>query len=193
MDSIIINGGKSLAGKIKVNGSKNATLPIMTCSLLTNQPLTILNTPDLTDIYTMKALLENHGAVITDDTGKITINSSKITGFTAPYEIVRKMRASIWVLGPLLARFGEAIVSLPGGCAIGARQVDQHIKGLQAMGAQITVEHGNIVAKAKRLKGTRITTDMVTVTGTENLLMAATLAEGLTVLENAAQEPEIPD
>lgn len=198
MDSIIINGGKSLVGKITVNGSKNAALPIMTCALLSDKPLNILNSPNLTDIHTMKALLENHGAVITHDKTDtkdvMTINCNNITNFVAPYEIVRKMRASIWVLGPLLARFGEARVSLPGGCAIGARQVDLHIAVLKAMGANIKIENGYIYAKTKTgLKGTHFVFNKISVGATITGIMAAALARDETLLFNCAQEPEIVD
>ncbi|MBC7717515.1 MAG: UDP-N-acetylglucosamine 1-carboxyvinyltransferase, partial [Pseudorhodobacter sp.] len=175
---------------------KNAALPELCAALLTDEPVTLTNVPQLHDVSTMLKLLANMGTTIersTDQPDAVTLNAGTVTTPQAPYDLVKTMRASILALGPLLARFGEATVSLPGGCAIGSRPVDQHIKGLQAMGADITVEHGYIIAKAKRLKGARITTDMVTVTGTENFLMAATLAEGVTVLENAAQEPEIAD
>ena len=169
---------------------------ILCAALLTAEPVTLTNVPRLQDVSTTLKLLRNMGAKAERSEAQpdtVAIDASAVTSPEAPYDLVKTMRASILVLGPLLARFGEATVSLPGGCAIGSRPVDQHIKGLQAMGAEITVEHGYILAKAKRLKGARITTDMVTVTGTENLLMAATLADGETVLENAAQEPEIPD
>ncbi len=196
MDKLIIRGGRPLRGTVKISGAKNAALPELCAALLTADPVTLRNVPRLQDVSTALKLLRNMGVAIdraeaTPDV--IVLNAGKLSAREAPYDLVKTMRASILVLGPLLARFGEARVSLPGGCAIGSRPVDQHIKGLQAMGAEIVVEHGYIVAKAARLKGARITTDMVTVTGTENLLMAATLAEGETVLENAAQEPEIPD
>ena len=196
MDKLLIRGGRPLQGDVVISGAKNAALPELCAALLTAEPVTLQNVPQLQDVGTTLKLLRNMGvtAVRTDEAPDVvTLTAEPITAPEAPYELVKTMRASILVLGPLLARFGQARVSLPGGCAIGSRPVDQHIKGLQAMGAEITVEHGYIVAKAKRLKGARITTDMVTVTGTENLLMAATLAEGETVLENAAQEPEIPD
>jgi len=196
MDKLIIRGGRRLSGTVTISGAKNAALPELCAALLTAEPVTLRNVPRLQDVSTACKLLRNMGVVIDrpDSTSDVVLlNAAKVSSREAPYDLVKTMRASILVLGPLLARFGEARVSLPGGCAIGSRPVDQHIKGLQAMGAEITVEHGYIVAKAKRLKGTRITTDMVTVTGTENLLMAATLAEGETILENAAQEPEIPD
>jgi UDP-N-acetylglucosamine 1-carboxyvinyltransferase len=196
MDKLIIRGGRPLAGEVTISGAKNAALPELCAALLVPEPVTLVNVPRLQDVATTLKLLRNMGATAERSASwldEVAIDASGVTSPEAPYELVKTMRASILVLGPLLARFGEATVSLPGGCAIGSRPVDQHIKGLQAMGAEITVEHGYIMAKARRLKGARITTDMVTVTGTENLLMAATLAEGETVLENAAQEPEIPD
>ena len=179
-----------------ISGAKNAALPELCAALLTAEPVTLTNVPRLQDVSTTLKLLRNMGATAERSETQpdaVTLDTSTVTSPEAPYDLVKTMRASILVLGPLLARFGEATVSLPGGCAIGSRPVDQHIKGLQAMGAQITVEHGYIIAKTPRLQGARITTDMVTVTGTENLLMAATLAEGETVLENAAQEPEVAD
>ena len=196
MDKLLIRGGRSLQGEVVISGAKNAALPELCAALLTADPVTLQNVPQLQDVGTTLKLLRNMGVTAQQEgTSRdvVTLKAEPVTAAEAPYELVKTMRASILVLGPLLARFGEARVSLPGGCAIGSRPVDQHIKGLQAMGAEITVEHGYIVARAKRLKGARITTDMVTVTGTENLLMAATLAEGETVLENAAEEPEIPD
>jgi UDP-N-acetylglucosamine 1-carboxyvinyltransferase len=196
MDKLLIRGGRQLEGSVTISGAKNAALPELCAALLTADPVTLANVPRLQDVNTALKLLRNMGVVIDrndDRPDVITLNAGSLTNRGAPYDLVKTMRASILVLGPLLARFGEARVSLPGGCAIGSRPVDQHIKGLQAMGAEIVVEHGYIVAKAARLKGARITTDMVTVTGTENLLMAATLADGETILENAAQEPEIPD
>ncbi|HEY4069375.1 MAG TPA: UDP-N-acetylglucosamine 1-carboxyvinyltransferase [Burkholderiaceae bacterium] len=196
MDKLIIRGGRALKGTVTISGAKNAALPELCAALLTAEPVTLRNVPRLQDVSTALKLLRNLGVAIdrSDATPDVIgLNAGQLSSREAPYELVKTMRASILVLGPLLARFGEARVSLPGGCAIGSRPVDQHIKGLQAMGAEISVEHGYIVAKAKRLQGTRITTDMVTVTGTENLLMAAALANGETVLENAAQEPEIPD
>lgn len=196
MDKLLIRGGRRLEGEVPVSGAKNAALPELCAALLTAEPVTLTNVPRLQDVGTTLKLLRNMGAKAERSQAQpdtVTLDASEVTSPEAPYDLVKTMRASILVLGPLLARFGEATVSLPGGCAIGSRPVDQHIKGLQAMGAEITVEHGYILAKCKRLKGARITTDMVTVTGTENLLMAATLAEGETVLENAAQEPEIPD
>ena len=196
MDKLLIRGGRSLQGEVVISGAKNAALPELCAALLTADAVTLQNVPQLQDVGTTLKLLRNMGVTAQQEgTNRdvVTLKAEPVTACEAPYELVKTMRASILVQGPLLARFGEARVSLPGGCAIGSRPVDQHIKGLQAMGAEITVEHGYIVAKAKRLKGARITTDMVTVTGTENLLMAATLAEGETVLENAAEEPEIPD
>ena len=196
MDKFRIRGGRRLSGEIAISGAKNAALPELCAALLTAERVHLANVPGLHDVTTMLKLLRTMGVVAErGEAGEatVTLRASDVTSRMAEYELVKTMRASILVLGPLLARFGEARVSLPGGCGIGTRPVDQHIKGLQAMGAQISVEHGYIVARAARLKGARITTDMVTVTGTENLLMAATLAEGETVLENAAQEPEIPD
>ena len=196
MDKLLIRGGRRLEGEVVISGAKNAALPELCAALLTAEPVTLTNVPRLQDVSTTLKLLRNMGAKAERSEAQpdtVTLDAGPVSSPEAPYDLVKTMRASILVLGPLLARFGEATVSLPGGCAIGSRPVDQHIKGLQAMGADITVEHGYIIAKAKRLKGARITTDMVTVTGTENLLMAATLAEGETVLENAAQEPEIPD
>ena len=196
MDRLLIRGGRRLEGTVTISGAKNAALPELCAALLTAEPVVLHNVPRLQDVSTALKLLRNMGVGIDRSDAQpdvVTLNAAVLSAREAPYDLVKTMRASILVLGPLLARFGQARVSLPGGCAIGSRPVDQHIKGLQAMGAEITVEHGYIVAKAARLKGARITTDMVTVTGTENLLMAATLAEGETVLENAAQEPEIPD
>lgn len=193
MDKIRITGGQKLHGDITISGAKNAALPILCASLLTADDIQLHNVPRLRDIDTACKLLAQLGVKSQVDDENVTLNAGQISSLEAPYELVKTMRASILVLGPLLARFGEARVSLPGGCAIGQRPVDQHIKGLRAMGASIELEHGFVVAKAKRLKGASIRTDMVTVTGTENLLMAATLAEGETILENAAQEPEIVD
>ncbi|QJQ06882.1 UDP-N-acetylglucosamine 1-carboxyvinyltransferase [Undibacterium piscinae] len=193
MDKLLITGGYRLNGEINISGAKNAALPILCAGLLTADDVVLHNVPALQDVATMLKLLRQMGLSVTQEDGVVTLNGGAISSLEAPYEMVKTMRASILVLGPLLARFGEAKVSLPGGCAIGSRPVDQHIKGLQAMGAEITIEAGYIHAKAKRLKGTRVVTDMITVTGTENLLMAATLAEGETVLENAAREPEVTD
>ena len=199
MDKLLVRGGKTLQGTVQISGAKNAALPEMCATLLTAEPVKLLNMPRLHDVRTMRRLLENMGVQIEThgERGGMSFHAADPLTAEAPYELVKTMRASILALGPLLARFGQAKVSLPGGCAIGSRPVDQHIKGLQAMGAEITVEHGYILAKLPagqtRLKGARIVTDMVTVTGTENFLMAACLAEGVTVLENAAQEPEISD
>ncbi|MEO7336414.1 MAG: UDP-N-acetylglucosamine 1-carboxyvinyltransferase [Caldimonas sp.] len=193
MDKLLIRGGRPLEGTVTISGAKNAALPEMCAALLTDEELSLRNVPRLQDVTTTCKLLESLGVAVERGAEAMTLRANRVTSREASYDLVKTMRASILVLGPLLARFGEARVSLPGGCGIGSRPVDQHIKGLQAMGAEISVEHGYIVAKAKRLKGARITTDMVTVTGTENLLMAATLADGETILENAAQEPEIPD
>ncbi|MFC5459917.1 UDP-N-acetylglucosamine 1-carboxyvinyltransferase [Massilia niabensis] len=193
MDKLQIVGGKPLNGEIAVSGAKNAALPILCAGLLTSGDVELSNVPRLHDVKTILRLLEQTGLKVVQDDENVTLNGANITSLEAPYELVKTMRASILVLGPLLARFGEAKVSLPGGCAIGSRPVDQHIKGLRQMGAEITIEGGYIYAKAKKLKGARILTDMITVTGTENLLMAATLAEGETILENAAREPEVTD
>lgn len=194
MDKLQITGGNRLNGEVNISGAKNAALPNLCASLLSADPITLHNVPDLNDIGTTLRLLGRMGVKSArDGDGQLTLDASQVDSLEAPYELVKTMRASILVLGPLLSRFGEARVSLPGGCAIGQRPVDQHIKGLEAMGADIRIEHGFVVAKAKRLKGASIRTDMVTVTGTENLMMAATLAEGRTTLENAAREPEIVD
>ncbi len=193
MDQLKIIGGNRLDGEIAISGAKNAALPILCAGLLTAGDLELTNVPRLHDVKTMLKLLAKTGLKVDQDDERVTLNGSAIDTLEAPYELVKTMRASILVLGPLLARFGEAKVSLPGGCAIGSRPVDQHIKGLEALGAEITIEGGYIYAKCKKLKGARIHTDMITVTGTENLLMAATLAEGETVLENAAREPEVTD
>lgn len=193
MQKLVITGGVALEGEIKASGAKNAALPLLACALLTDEPMTFVNVPDLADVHTMLKLLEELGCKVTQEGHKVTIDASHITSTEAPYDLVKTMRASILVLGPLLARFGKAQVSLPGGCSIGARPVDQHIKGLKALGADISIEHGYVTAHADKLIGTNIVTDMVTVTGTENLLMAAVLAEGTTVLANAAREPEVAD
>ena len=193
MDKLVIEGGRPLAGEVRISGAKNAALPILCASLLTAEPLHLQNVPDLQDVRTTLKLLAQMGVREARAPQQLTLDAAAVDNPVAPYELVKTMRASILVLGPLVARFGHARVSLPGGCAIGARPVDQHIKGLQAMGAQISIEHGYIEARAKRLKGARIMTDMITVTGTENLLMAAVLADGETVLENAAREPEVGD
>ena len=193
MDKLLIRGGKRLSGEIAISGAKNAALPILCAGLLTADTLQLSNVPKLQDVATMQKLLQQMGLGIEERDGVLALCGRDVNRLEAPYEMVKTMRASILVLGPLLARFGEAKVSLPGGCAIGSRPVDQHIKGLQAMGAEIRIEAGYIHAKAKKLKGTRIVTDMITVTGTENLLMAAALADGETVLDNAAREPEVTD
>jgi UDP-N-acetylglucosamine 1-carboxyvinyltransferase len=193
MDKLLIRGGHRLAGEIEIAGAKNAALPILCAGLLTADTLALSNVPKLQDVATMQKLLRQMGLAIEDTGAVLELCGRDVAKLEAPYEMVKTMRASILVLGPLLARFGEAKVSLPGGCAIGSRPVDQHIKGLQAMGAEIRIEAGYIHARAKRLKGARIVTDMITVTGTENLMMAASLADGVTVLENAAREPEVSD
>jgi len=198
MDKLLIRGGRSLQGTIDVAGAKNAALPELCAALLSAEPVTLANVPRLQDVSTMLKLIRNMGVTAEHhEDGSVALDAGSLNNPEAPYELVKTMRASVLALGPLLARFGKAKVSLPGGCAIGSRPVDQHIKGLQAMGADISVEHGYMLASLPagrtRLKGARITTDMVTVTGTENFLMAAALAEGETILENAAQEPEIPD
>ncbi len=194
MDKLRIHGGIPLKGEVTISGAKNAALPILCAALLSPEPVVFWNVPRLHDVGTTLKLLASMGAKCQrrlDDA--IEIDASAIHSAVASYDLVKTMRASILVLGPLIARFGEAKVSLPGGCAIGQRPVDQHIKGLQAMGADINIEHGYIHAKAEQLRGTRIVTDMVTVTGTENLMMAATLADGDTIIENAAREPEVVD
>ncbi len=193
MDKLVISGGRALRGEVGISGAKNAALPILCAALLTSEPVTLTNVPSLHDIRTLLKLLVQMGVKVAQEGDTVTLDASALGNPTAPYELVKTMRASILVLGPLLARCGEAHVSLPGGCAIGARPVDQHIRGLQSMGGDIRVEHGYINARAPRLKGARLFTDLVTVTGTENLMMAACLAEGDTVIENAAREPEIVD
>lgn len=193
MDKLRITGGSKLDGEVLISGAKNAALPILCASLLTNEPLRLSNVPRLNDISTTLKLLAQMGVKSSRDGNDVNICADQVTSVEAPYEMVKTMRASILVLGPLVARFGEARVSLPGGCAIGQRPVDQHIQGLAALGADIRIEHGFVVAKASRLKGAVVRTDMVTVTGTENLMMAAVLAEGRTILENAAREPEVVD
>src|SRR5690349_17306552 len=193
MDKLRVTGGGPLEGEVRISGAKNAALPMMCAALLSEQPLRLSNVPRLMDTSTMAKLLGQLGVEVERSENQVTLRSREISNPTAAYELVKTMRASILVLGPLLARCGEAKVSLPGGCAIGARPVDQHIKGLQAMGAEIDIEHGYILARAKRLKGARIITDMITVTGTEHLLMAAVVSEGETVIENAAREPEVGD
>jgi UDP-N-acetylglucosamine 1-carboxyvinyltransferase len=193
MDKLRITGGATLAGEVAVAGAKNAALPILAATLLTADEVELANVPQLADVTTMGRLLAGMGARLAREGDRVVARAEAIGAAEAPYEMVKTMRASILVLGPLLARFGQARVSLPGGCAIGARPVDQHIKGLRALGARLQIEHGYIVAEASRLKGARVVTDMVTVTGTENLMMAAALADGETVIENAAREPEVVD
>jgi len=194
VDRLLIRGGVPLGGEVRVSGAKNAALPLMCAALLTRQPLRLSNVPHLRDVTTMLSLLTRMGVEVSvDDRLGVELCAAELANPEAPYELVRTMRASILVLGPLLARFGRARVSLPGGCAIGQRPVDQHLKGLQALGAKIQVEQGYIIAEARRLKGARLVADLVTVTGTENLMMAACLAEGTSVIENAAREPEVVD
>jgi UDP-N-acetylglucosamine 1-carboxyvinyltransferase len=205
LDKLLIEGGVALAGEVAISGAKNAALPLLCAALLTREPLTLTNVPDLNDIATMLKLLAQMGVKVTREPNEekigagltaqtsVTLDASGLDNPVAPYELVKTMRASVLVLGPLTARCGEARVSLPGGCAIGARPVDQHIKGLTAMGAETSVEQGYVHTRAPRLKGARLFTDMVTVTGTENLMMAACLADGETVIENAAREPEVVD
>jgi UDP-N-acetylglucosamine 1-carboxyvinyltransferase len=194
MDKLLIEGGIPLRGEVAISGAKNATLPILCAALLTAEPLRVKNVPHLHDVTTMLNLLAQMGvAVSLDEKLGVELHAAELGNPVAPYELVKTMRASVLVLGPLVARLGEGRVSLPGGCAIGLRPVDQHIKGLQAMGAGISMEHGYMIARAGRLRGTRICMDLVTVTGTENLMMAATLAQGTTVIENAAREPEVTD
>ena len=194
MQKLIIHGGTPISGEVQISGAKNAALPILCASLLTNETCRVTNVPDLNDTTTMLSLLEQMGVNVSiDKRSEISLTAANLSNLIAPYEMVKTMRAAILVLGPMLARVGEAKVSLPGGCAIGLRPVDQHIKGLQAMGAEISIEHGYIHAKANHLIGAHIIMDIVTVTGTENLMMAATLADGTTILENAAREPEVID
>ncbi len=194
MAKIVINGGKPLEGDVRISGAKNAVLPILAASLLADGPVSIGNVPHLHDVTTTMELLGQMGVqLVLDERMMIHVDPRTANHYFAPYDLVKTMRASILVLGPLVARFGEAVVSLPGGCAIGSRPVNLHIEGLQALGAEVSVENGYIKARAKRLKGARIYLDMVTVTGTENLMMAAVLARGTTIIENAAQEPEVID
>jgi len=194
MEKLIIKGNNPLNGEIKISGAKNAALPILAASLLSSAPIQISNIPHLQDVTTIVSLLAQMGVRVTlDERSNIEIDASKLESFHAPYELVRTMRASVLVLGPLLSRFGEAIVSLPGGCAIGTRPVDQHLKGMQAMGAVMSIENGYIKAKASQLHGATIVMDIVTVTGTENIMMAAVLAKGQTIIHNAAREPEVED
>lgn len=194
MEKLIIKGGIPLNGEIRISGAKNAALPILAASLLSGAPVQISNIPHLQDVTTIVSLLGQMGVKITlDERSNIEVEAAKLASFSAPYDLVRTMRASVLVLGPLLSRFGEAEVSLPGGCAIGSRPVDQHLRGLEAMGADILIENGYIKAKARRLHGASIVMEMVTVTGTENIMMAAVLAKGQTVIHNAAREPEVED
>jgi UDP-N-acetylglucosamine 1-carboxyvinyltransferase len=193
MDKLRVRKSLGLKGEIRISGAKNAALPLVCAGLLTSDKLILENVPVLKDISTLALLLGGMGAKVDFANNRMEIDAGSVNSYEAPYDLVKTMRASVMVLGPLVARFGEAKVSLPGGCAIGARPVDQHIKGLELMGAEITIEHGYIKARAKRLKGARIVMDMVTVTGTENLLMAAVLADGVTTLENSAREPEVTD
>src|SRR5258706_9873902 len=193
MDKLRITGGRPLEGEVRISGAKNAALPIMCAALLSAEPLSLTNVPRLMDTSTMTKLLGQLGVEVERGDGRMALQAKTVSHPVAPYELVKTMRASVRVLGPLLARCGRAQVSLPGGCAIGARPVDQHIKGLQGMGATINVDHGDMHASVERLRGARIVMDLVTVTGTENLMMAATLADGTTVLENAAREPEVVD
>ena len=194
MDKLLIKGGRPLDGEIRISGAKNAALPILAATLLADDPVNLSNIPHLHDITTTIGLLAQMGSELTiDERMNLEVDSSNIKEFFAPYELVKTMRSSILVLGPLLAKYGKADVSLPGGCAIGSRPVNIHLQGLQSMGADIQVEGGYIRATAKKLKGVHLTMDIVTVTGTENLMMAATLAEGITILENAAREPEVSD
>jgi UDP-N-acetylglucosamine 1-carboxyvinyltransferase len=194
MDKLLIEGGVPLTGVVAVSGAKNAALPILAAALLTEEPLTVTRVPHLRDVTTMLNLLAQMGvAIAMDEKLGVELTAARISSPVAPYELVKTMRASVLALGPLAARCGEARVSLPGGCAIGLRPVDQHVKGLQAMGAEIATEHGYMIVRAPRLTGARICMDLVTVTGTENIMMAATLAQGTTVLENAAREPEVAD
>ena len=194
MEKLLISGGKPLKGEVRISGAKNSVLPILAASLLTDEEVVIGNVPHLQDVTTTISLLTEMGATLTiDEKMKVSISASSMKSFYAPYEMVKTMRASILVLGPLLAHFGAAKVSLPGGCAIGSRPVNLHIEGLKAMGANIKVEDGYIIAKAKKLKGAKISLPIATVTGTENLMMAATLASGKTIIKNAAKEPEIID
>ena len=194
MQKLIIHGGTPISGEVQISGAKNAALPILCASLLTSETFRATNVPRLNDTTTMLSLLEQMGVNVSiDKKFEVSLTAANLSNLVAPYEMVKTMRAAILVLGPMLARAGEAKVSLPGGCAIGLRPVDQHIKGLQAMGAEIAIEHGYIHAKANHLMGAHIIMDLVTVTGTENLMMAATLADGITILENAAREPEVID
>lgn len=193
MKTIVIKGGKRLKGEVSISGAKNAALPIIAAGLLSSGVHLISNVPDLADVKTLGRILENMGVSFTMNDHVVSLDSSGLSLPEAPYDLVRTMRASVLVLGPLVARTGKARVSLPGGCAIGARPINLHLMGLEKMGAAITIEHGYVIAKAKRLRGSHIYFDTITVTGTENLMMAATLAKGETILENAAREPEVVD
>ncbi|ADK84111.1 UDP-N-acetylglucosamine1-carboxyvinyltransferase [Desulfarculus baarsii DSM 2075] len=193
MDKLIIEGGRPLVGRVRVSGAKNATLPLMAACLLTGGRNRLRNVPNLRDVGTMAALLRELGAHVDERPGELTIDTARAEGDECPYELVKTMRASVLALGPMVARSGRGRVSLPGGCAIGERPIDQHLKGLEAMGCRIELEGGYVQARAKRLKGAEITFDLITVTGTENIMMAATLAQGRTVLRNAAREPEVVD
>ena len=188
-----IDGGVALQGSVRASAAKNAALPALAASLLTEEPVRLTNVPDLADVRTMVRLIETLGATVSRERGELSAHVSRVTNDVAPYDLVSTMRASVLVLGPLVARHGTARVALPGGCAIGVRPIDQHLKGLARLGAEISIESGYVIARASRLKGARIATDLVTVTGTENLMMAAALAEGTTVIENAAREPEVID
>ena len=190
---LLIEGGVPLRGTVKVSAAKNAALPALAAALLTSEPIRLTNAPDLADVRTMARLLQTLGGSVSREGGALSARVARVTNDLAPYELVSTMRASVLVLGPLVARHGTARVALPGGCAIGVRPIDQHLKGLAKLGAEIVIENGYVVARASRLKAAKITTDLVTVTGTENLMMAAALAEGTTVLENAAREPEVVD
>jgi len=190
---LLIEGGVPLRGEVAASAAKNAALPALAAALLTARPLTLTNVPDLGDVRTMLKLLQTHGATVHRRAREVTLTVENVASDLAPYELVSTMRASVLVLGPLVARYGSARVALPGGCAIGVRPIDQHLKGLAKLGAEIAIENGYVVARASRLKAARIATDLVTVTGTENLMMAAALAEGTTIIENAAREPEISD
>ncbi len=194
MDKFLIQGGTRLEGEVRISGAKNAALPLLAATLLASTPITLTNVPDLKDVSTLIKLIKGMGVTVTRDGDTVTVDNSTLNSKFAPYELVKTMRASILVLGPLLARYGDAVVSLPGGCAIGSRPVDQHLKALIAMGADVQVENGYVHAKMDgRLKGGRLLFDMVTVGGTENILIAATLADGTTIIENAAREPEVTD
>src|SRR6185436_14251652 len=190
---LVIEGGVPLRGEVRVSAAKNAALPLLAASLLSAEPVVLENVPRLADIATIRTLLERLGTEIEDRDGHTVVRTPAFRSVEAPYDLVSTMRASVLVLGPLLARAGRARVSLPGGCAIGARPIDLHLKGLERLGAEVTLSQGYVEARAARLKGARIVFDLVTVTGTENLMMAASLAEGTTILENAAREPEVPD